>query len=109
MVLLSLKVRLPEVDATKTIQLNSSLLVYDACKVIREKFQESASVLSKGKLPSRSCLLQPIGLPLLQRRIMDYSKTTMILARDAGWIPIASWTFICCATEYVDYTVYLFD
>jgi N-terminal or F0 domain of Talin-head FERM len=47
MVNLSLKVRLPEVDITKTIQINSSLLVYDACKVIRERFHESATFLGK--------------------------------------------------------------
>lgn len=46
--LLSLKVRLPETDTVKTIAINPGLIVYDACKIIREK-SEVSKQLGKGK------------------------------------------------------------
>ena len=49
MVNLQLKVRVG--DSTKTVQLNSSLLVYDACKTIFER-ESVAAHLGKRKMSS---------------------------------------------------------
>lgn len=41
MPLLSLKVRIPERGVVKTMQFDSSMMVYDACKIIREKVPDA--------------------------------------------------------------------
>ena len=48
MAVVSLRVRISERGVVKTMQLEPSTLVYDACKIIREKIPEAGS-LGQGK------------------------------------------------------------
>lgn len=44
MVVVSLKIKVPELGVLKTVQFNQSIQVYDACKVVREKIPETATM-----------------------------------------------------------------
>lgn len=53
MATLSLRISIPEKNATKMMQFDPSTSVYDACRIIREKLAEASN------MGQRKCIQQP--------------------------------------------------
>lgn len=58
---ISLKIRIPEKNATKTIQFKTDTLIYDACLLVTEKIAEVNHGLGTGLLTLIFILVCPVS------------------------------------------------
>lgn len=95
---LSLRISLEGGRVTKTIQFDPNTTVFDACRIIRDKFAEA--VQGQGEFPMFFNLTRDSTVVSIQQPLnMVCSCRMKTIAKAFGWNPVAISAITCCATS----------